>query len=276
MNVLENIIYGIISGFSEFLPISSLGHQQLLKLFFGGSSPEPLRDIFVHIAFLVAVLLSCGTYIENLRREIQQKQRIGKRRSGQRERRFFYDTALLRGTTLIMLLGMVVLRIIFRASLSLSWIAFGFLLNGIMVFIPEYLPHGNKDARSMSGFDSLLLGLGSALSVLPGFSRVGIFLSAAVFRGADKVKAYNWALVLTIPSVLIFLIFDIITVFQFGLGMAGFISFLGYLLSGIFAFVSSLAGIYLIRFMLVRSGFAGFAFYCWGAAFLSFLLHLSA
>ena len=276
MNILENIIYGIISGFSEFLPISSLGHQQLLKIFFGTSSPEPLRDIFVHIAFFAAVLVSSGTYIEKLRRELQQNPRIKKRRSSQRDRRAFYDAALLRSTSVIMLLGMVVLRIIFRSSLSLSWIALGFILNGIMIFVPEYLPHGNKDARSMSGFDSFLLGLGSALSVLPGFSRVGVFLSCAVSRGADKVKAYNWVLILTIPSVLIFLIFDIITVFQAGLGIAGFISFLGCVLSGIFAFISSLAGIYLIRFMLVRSGFAGFAFYSWGAAFLSFLLHLSA
>ena len=69
MNILESILYGIISGFTEFLPISSVGHQRLLRIFYGVESPEPLRDIFVHLACLTVVFLSCGTYIEKLRRE---------------------------------------------------------------------------------------------------------------------------------------------------------------------------------------------------------------
>lgn len=276
MNILEGIVYGLISGFSEFLPISSLGHQELLKMFFGVASPEPLRDIFVHLAFLIAVFVGCGTYIEKVRRELQQNSKTKKRRSRQHEHSVVYDVTLLKNATYAMILGMIVLRIVFRSSSTLMVIGFGFLLNGIFMFIPEYMPHGNKDAKKMSAFDSFLLGLVGSLSVLPGFSRVGSAISCAVARGADQTKAYNWLLVLTIPAVFLLLIFDIVVIFQTGFGTVTLLSLLSYLLSGLFAFISSIAGIYLMRFMLVRSVFSTFAFYSWGASLLSFLLYLTA
>ena len=275
MNILESIVYGLISGLSEFLPISSLGHQQLLKIFFGSTDPQPLRDIFVHLSFLIAVWVGCGTYIEKLRRELQQNTKTKIRRSQQRDRKSFYDVSLLKGASFIMIFGMIVLRMIFKEQRSLAGIAFLFLLNGIFIIIPEYMPQGNKDSRKMSGFDSFLLGFGSALSVLPGFSRVGIALSAAVARGADKVKAYSWILVLTVPMVLLLLVFDLVLIFQAGFGSVTFVAMLGYILSGLFSFVSSLAAIYLMRFLLVRSSISAFAYYSWGAALLSFLLYLS-
>lgn len=276
MNILESVLYGIISGFTEFLPVSSLGHQQLLKIFFGVSSPEPVRDIFVHMGFLLAVVIGCGTYLEKLRHELHQKKAPKQRRSGVRNRRSLYDVTLLKNTAWIMILGMILLKILFPAVTSLNWIAFGFLVNGIILFIPEYMPQGNKDSRKMSGFDSFLLGIGSALSVIPGFSRVGAALSCAVARGADKVKAYNWILILTIPYVCILILFDFVVIFQSGFGIVSFGAFLGAILSGIFAFASSMAGIYFVRYMLLHSGFSVFAFYSWGAALLAFLLHLSA
>lgn len=276
MNILESIVYGLISGLSEFIPISSLGHQKLMKIFLGVDSPEPLRDIFVHIAFLAAVFIGCGTYIEKMHRQLQQNTKPARHRVQRRDRRAFYDVSLLKSASFTLVLVMVVLRIVVKTSDSLSVIAFLFLINGIILFLPEYLPQGNKDAWKLSGFDSFLIGLGSALSALPGFSRVGCGLSCAVMRGADKVKAYNWMLILTIPAALLFLVFDIIVIFQVGIGVVTFIGVLGYILSGMFAFVSSILGIYLMRFILVRSNMTVFAFYSWGIALLSFLLHLSA
>ena len=276
MNLWESIVYGIVSGFSEFLPVSSLGHQEILKIFFGASSPEPLRDMMIHIAFLAAVLVGCSTYIDKLRQEYSQSGREKRRRSGGRDRRSQYDLMLLKSTSVLMVIVMAFFRIVFPAVLSLNWLAFAFLISGLIIFIPEYLPQGNKDSRKMSGFDSFLLAVSGALCVIPGFSRVGGALSSSVSRGADKLKAYNWILILTIPSVIIFLIFDVVAVFQVGFGVISFTGFLGYIVSGIFAFVSAMAGIYCMRFMLVRSGVSPFAFYNWGVALLTFLLHLSA
>ena len=48
MNWIESIIYGLISGAAEFLPISSKAHQDLSMLLFGISQTDPVRDFVVH------------------------------------------------------------------------------------------------------------------------------------------------------------------------------------------------------------------------------------
>ena len=55
MRFFENLLYGIFSGISEFLPISSQAHQALVMQLFGRTQREPLRDILVHIALLIAL-----------------------------------------------------------------------------------------------------------------------------------------------------------------------------------------------------------------------------
>lgn len=274
MNILQSIFYGLISGLSRYLPISSQGHQQLFRTLFGVAEPEPICAIFVHLAVLGAVIFSCSTYIEKLRRTSRADSRA-RRRIHNRSRREQYDIQLLKNAAVFMLIGMIVFRLIFRSELGFAWLAFFFLINGIILYLPEYMPHANKDAQSMSLLDSVLIGIAVSLCVLPGFSGVGAAVSAAVIRGADIKKAYDWILILAIPALLVQLVFDVILIFVSGIGTVTFLALLGYIVSAIFAFAGALAGIYIMRMLVARSGFSAFAFYCWSAALLIFLLYLT-
>ena len=191
MNLAESIIYGVVSGLSEFLPISSLGHQRMMKNIFGVSSPEPLRDIFVHIAFLLAIIFTCGTYIEKIRREIRLTGREQSRMNRYRDRRIFHDVRFLRNALTPMLIGMVIFALMEKGSTGLKGISLMFLLNGVLIYVPEHLPQGNKDSKRLSAFDGFIIGLVSAFSVFPGISRIGASVSTAISRGAEKTKAYS-------------------------------------------------------------------------------------
>lgn len=275
MNILESLIYGLISGLTEFLPLSSLGHQAVLRNLFGVTYSEPLRDILIHISVMLAIVVSCGTYIEKLRRD----QKIGRR--GRRARHIdsstAYDLRIIKSAAVTMLMGMLLLRMFTNAFLgNMAIIALCFIVNGILIYLPEHLPQSNKDASQMSALDSLLMGLCGALSVLPGFSLIGCMFSSAIARGADKQKALNWVLILAIPALIFFLLLDFINIFSVGIGVITFPIVLGYILSAFAAFAAACCGIYIMRFITLRSDISVFGYYCWGVAMLSFILYLTA
>ena len=153
-------------------------------------------------------------------------------------------------------------------------IALFFVINGVVVFIPEYIRQSNKNAGQMGFIDSLLLGFSSAVCALPGMSRLGTGTSVALFRGADKKNAFNWLLLLTIPAMAFMILFDIVSIFTVGLATISIWLFIGYILALAAAFTGSYIAITLMRFLSVNSGFSGFAFYSWGAAAFTFVLYL--
>ena len=274
MNVIESLIYGLISGLTEFLPVSSFGHQTILKLLIGVNHAEPLRDILIHTSMLLAIIVCCGTYIEKLRRG--QKISSRSRRARHIDNSNAYDLRLIKSAALPMLILMLLKLFAGNLSDNLALVALFFIGNGLIIYIPDHWPHSNKDARNMSALDSFVMGLFGALAFLPGFSRVGCMMSCAIARGANKQKAFSWVLVLSIPAIILLLIMDFISIFSVGIGVLSFQIILGYILSAIMAFVSSCCGIYIMQFITVRSGIAPFGFYCWGMALLSFILYLTA
>ena len=273
MNIFESLIYGLISGLTEFLPVSSMGHQIIMKTLFGANQPEPLRDMLIHVSVLLAIIVSCGTYIEKLRRD--QKNGHRARRVRHIDSSTIYALRVIKSAAFPMLLIMILRGFTAEMSGNLALIALFFALNGLLIYMPEHLPHSNKNGSQMSALDSILMGLCGALSIFPGFSRVGCTLSCAITRGAEKQKALNWVLILSIPAISILLVFDFISMFSVGIGVLTFPIFLGYILSAIASFAAACSGIYIMRYIMLRSDVSFLGFYCWGVALLSFILYLT-
>lgn len=274
MSVLQSLLYGLVSGLTEFLPISSRGHQMILKDIMGISAAEPIRDILIHVSILLAIFVCCGTYIEKLRRDHKTGRRS--RRNRHFDSSTAYDLRMIKTAAFPMLAVMLLSGFTGKLFNNLAFIALFFVLNGLFIYIPEHLPHSNKDASRMSAFHSFLIGLSGALSIFPGMSRIGCALSCAIISGADKQKALNWVLLLSIPAIVLLLILDFISVFSVGIGVISFQAVLGYVLSAIAAFAAACCGIYIMQFITFRSGIAPFGYYCWGMALLSFILYLTA
>ncbi len=272
MSVFESIIYGLVSGFAEFLPVSSQGHQAIMFSVFGMDHREPFRDFIVHIAVLIALAITCRPLFSHLRRE----QTIATRRRGRKapERTGLYDLRLLKTAGFPLIVGLLFYFVTGKYEFSLLPLVMFFVVNGIILIIPEYIRHGNKDARFLTGLDGILLGLFGAASVIPGISRVAAMHAYGIARGTDRSHVMNWIFALTVPVLVVYMGFDIFNMFAIGLGITGFIYILSCLLSGIMAFIGGYFGIMLVRFLTVRAGFAGFAYYSWGAALFTFILYL--
>lgn len=272
MNWIQSLIYGLVSGLSEFLPISSHGHQSLLIQLFGMDTRDPIRDLVVHLSLLLALYTGCRTIIEQLRRE--QNLKVHNRRN-HRTTHGVLELRLIKNAAIPMLIGMLLLSYGRKTDINLLTLSLFFLINGIILFIPSRMMQGNKDARTMSGLDSLITGCAAAFSALSGISRIATTTSVTLARGADRQKALTWALLLSIPALIALLGIDLIhIVSQFG-QIHFWANFLGYFLSGVTAFCGGIIGIDFIKFLTVRTGYTAFAYYSWGAALLSFLLYLT-
>jgi undecaprenyl-diphosphatase len=272
VSFLESLFYGLISGLSELLPVSSLGHQALMLRLFGLDNREPARDVFVHIGILLALISACRVMFNHAM--TKQRVTVTSRRGRRVEYRSSYDLRLVKAAVVPFLLGCIAYFFVRSVEKNLATLSLLFIANGILVIVPEYTRRGNKDGRFMSGWDSVVLGLFGALSAIPGISRGAAMNFYTSLRGADRGHALNWFFLLSVPAIFLLIFIDIINLFVLPLGSITFLGFLGYLASGITAFIGGHLSVSLMRYLSVHMGYTGFAYYSWGVAMFSFVLYL--
>lgn len=274
MNWFECILYGLVSGMTEILPVSSQAHEALLlKLF--GAGENPLLRILVHTAIWEALYLSLRDHVELMLQERDLARIPPRRRDRQPDPIPLFDLKLTRSALIPMLLGFALSPLLRSWQTDLSKAAIFLVLNGLILYIPCRIQSGNKDSRSMTGLDSLLLGISGALAVFPGISRVGAVVSTAVGRGADKEHALRWAFLLSLAALMGVIGFDALALFRTGVEALTVPVVLSYALATAAAFFGAVAGIRGMRFLAVHTGFSGFSYYCWGAALFAFLMYLT-
>lgn len=272
LNWLESIIYGLFSGISEFMPISSSAHQAILLHLFGADGRDPIRDLIVHISLLIAVYTSLKTTLDTLYRENSQRSHMPKLTYVVRT---YYDIHLVKNAIIPMVIGLFLITYTFRSSDNLLTMSLLLILNGIVLFLPERMMQGNKDAHSMSLLDSVLLSVSGALSALPGLSRIGCMTSISMIRGANRQNALYWALLLSIPAIAALICLDFLGIITLGERIPFFSNFFMYILSAIFAYIGSYLGIRLMRFLAASTGYSCFAYYSWGTGLFTFLVYLT-
>ncbi len=275
MNYIHSIFYGLISGLAEFFPVSSAAHQLLYTNLLNFQS-GPLFALAIHTGMLFALLLRCRSRLGAIRRERRLARLARRRRRRDPDLRLLLDGQILKTAAVPMLLGMLFYEQACRVGSRLYILALFFILNGIVLFLPQLMPTGNKDSRSMVRLDGLLLGICAAVSVFPGLSRVGFVTAAGTCRGVDRPYITELALLLSVPALLCMLVLDGIAVATSGAISAIALTLMPeLLLAAAAAAVGAYLSIGAMRFLAIRTGFGGFSYYCWGLAMFSFILFLT-
>lgn len=267
------LLYGLISGISEFLPISSQAHQALFMQICGVPHRLPILDLCVHIGMLTAAYYTNHALLMRLRRE-KQIRGTRRRSSGRLDSAGTFDSRLVKSATVPMLILMLLYLITAKYEFDPVPLSAFLVINGAVLLIPEYMRHGNKDARSMTALDGIFLGIFSSVSFLPGISRIGAGISYSTGRCADRQNAINWAMLLSMPALLLLIVFDFINLASFGACVDSFADVAGCIFAMVTSFVGSYLAIMGLRYLADRAGFTGFAYYSWGVALFTFGLYL--
>lgn len=183
---MKEILIGIVQGLTEFLPVSSSGHIAILEHYFGIFSGDLSREIALHLATLLAVLIF-------FRRKI-----LKLIRSWWRGKDLLYLWYLILGSIPAGVIGLLFEGRIEKAFDSLRLIGVFLILTGIILFTTVFVR--NNYAR-VTGKRSFLIGVAQAFAIFPGISRSGATIVAGVHTGMAGEEAFEFSFLLSIPAI---------------------------------------------------------------------------
>ena len=270
---LFKLILSLVSGFTAFLGVDTAPHQMLFAHFSGQGQLDPVMTLCLRFGALMALIVACWGRISRLLRERRIALRLRRRHKRQSDPVALLDLQLIKTAVIPLLISVLFYRRAGELVANILTLSLTLVLNGILLFIPRLISSGNKDGRSVSRLDAIIIGLGGALAVIPGFSPVGGMLTASAIRGLDRTYAMDIALLLCIPLLAALLIFDVFAVIA-ARAFVSLITGLVYLLFTAVSFGGAWLGILMMRYLSQKIGFAGFAYYSWGFALFTFILYL--
>lgn len=273
VSILESILYGLVTGITEFLPVSARAHQALLRYLFGAETRDPLRDLLVHIAILAAIIVSCRETLIRLQKA-QTLYTANRRRHQRPADSSYFDLRLLKTAIVPLVLGLVLRFATVALDGKLLALMFFLALNATILLLAEHTRHGNRTAKTMTGLDGIAIGLAGSLSVLPGISRTAAIVSYGTLRGTDGKSVASWAILLSVPAMLFAIIFDVFGLVSYGTGAITFATFAGMFLSALAAFCGGFVGIKTLNAAVSQSRFSGFAYYTVGLVVFTFILYM--
>lgn len=274
LNFLESLLFGLISGLTDILPVSAQAHKAMMLTLFGVDTEPAVLRAMIHLATVVALYFACSKQILRISRQLKLARIPKKRRKRPVDMKVILDYRLMRTMVIPVIIGYFFFQKTAFMNHSISWAALFLLLNAVILFLPQLLPSGNKDSRSMSRVESLLIGLGGGLGIFPGVSSMGAMTSVASVCGVERTYALNISLMMNMVINAMLVFFDILSIGSGGISGLSIGIFLGYLLAAVVAFLAVSFAVRLLRMLTVHHGYSIFAWYSLAAALLMFILYL--
>lgn len=276
LNWLQSLLIGLISGLTDILPVSAQAHKAIfLKLFGLGEEPVILR-FMIHVGTFAGLYYCCQNHITRISRQLRLARIPKKRRKRPLDTRTIMDFKLLKMMLIPVIIGCFLYGKTSQWNHKLSWIALFSLVNAVILYLPVLMPSGNKDARSFSPIEGLLIGVGGAAAIVPGISSVGAATSILLLRGAERNFALNMILLLEMAVTAAMAVLDIVAMWGGGIGVVSFGAIVCCILAAAAAFSGVFFGVKVMRTLAVNIGFNAFAYYSLGIALFSFILFLTA
>ena len=273
MNFLESLLFGLVSGLTDILPVSAQAHKAILLTIFGVDAEPGVLRLLIHMATLVALYFCCQKQILRISRQLKLARIPKKRRRRPLDMKTILDYRMMQTMVIPVVIGFLCYGKTAPMSGSLSWCALFLLLNAVILFMPQLLPSGNKDSRSVSRVESLLMGIGGALGIFPGISSVGGMTAVASVCGVERTYALNISLMMNMVINGMMIFHDILNI-GVGIGSLTFGALMGYFVAAAVAFAAVYAAIRLMQHLANAQGYTAFAWYSLAMAMLMFIIYL--
>lgn len=191
MNWFEAFVFGLVQGLTEFLPVSSDGHLEIVKYLSGGIEESFLFTIAVHAATILSILFVFWREITQLGSGVLQFKMNDETD---------YALKLIVSMIPVAIVGFTMkdwVESLFTADMTITGSML--LVTALFLFAGHYVRKGTKKISFTGAF---IMGIAQALAVLPGLSRSGSTISTGLMLGHRKEELTRFSFLMVIVPVI--------------------------------------------------------------------------
>jgi len=209
MNLFQAIILGIIQGLTEFIPISSSGHLILAEKWMGLEQTMTAEQITAFVAvmqlgtlaavivyFIGDIVTITSGFIQGNLLWLQGVRDHSPRKAAR------LGWLIIIGTAPIGVIGLLAKKIIEGdATKNLLVIGVSMIVWAILLFLAEQFGKRRSEIDHIGVREALVVGVAQAFALIPGSSRSGTTITAALFAGMSREAAARFSFLLSIPAI---------------------------------------------------------------------------
>jgi len=187
MSTFEALVYGMVQGLTDYLPISSSAHLILLPKFLGVEDPGLTFDVFLHFGTLFSTLIYFRKDWMSLLNFREDKE--------------------ARGLILKLLLAMIpvmVVGLLFRDFIKTNLrgpevLVYSLAIGGVLLWAVDHFFEQRTDVEGLTFKGAFLIGVAQIFALIPGVSRSGSTITGGRALGLDRTAAARFSFLLSAP-----------------------------------------------------------------------------
>ena len=255
MTLLEAIILGIVQGLTEFLPVSSSGHLELIKALLGNDQlPEESMafTVIVHFATALSTVLVFRKDISSILRGLF---------SADREAISFSFKIILS------MIPAAVIGVVFNDEIEALFggqvllVGAMLIITGLLLFLAD---RAKRTEKEVSTIDAIIVGVAQAIAILPGISRSGATVATSVLLGVDRERAARFSFLMVVPLILGKMAKDLLDGASFSGDMGA-----AYVAGFLAAFIAGIAACKWMIALVKKAQLKYFSYYCFAVGLLA-------
>lgn len=193
MEIIKSIVLGIVQGLTEFLPVSSSGHLEIVKFLMNDSSvgeESLLMTVCLHFATALSTLLVFRKDVLEIIQGLFKKP--------------YNESQNFSLLILVSMIPAVILGLSLESQIEALFTQ-NLVLVGAMLIVTAFLlfiADKSKNTVKRVGFlEAIIVGIAQAIAILPGISRSGATISTSVLLGIDREKAARFSFLMVVPLI---------------------------------------------------------------------------
>ncbi len=203
MTILQSIVYGVVQGLTEFIPVSSTAHLRLVPAIMHWTDPGSAFTAVIQLGSVLAVFIYfwkdlSGAFMGWLK-SFKGDRNTVEARTG---------WAVFYATIIIAVVGLALEKHIEGPFRSLYVVAFSMIAMAILMYFADSREDNGRTIESIQTGDGVKIGLWQCLALVPGMSRSGSSITGALFSGFDRRSAARLSFLMSVPAVTLAGIFE--------------------------------------------------------------------